>query len=114
MKRTELDLDEFTTSCLEYQREWGLMSYDLAFDWCKVSDAYASITVDEDGCVATVRLGRVVRDVKKCPPIRMLAKHEMCHLLMNRLYWLGLKRHVSESELDVEFERLAVVLEKIL
>ena len=114
MKRKDSELEEFKIRCLEFQARFGLMSYDLSFDWCKCNDADASITVDEDGCNATVRLGRVVKDPNKCPSIYMLAKHEMCHLLTSRLYWLGSRRYINESELDVEFERLAVVLEKIL
>jgi len=113
MKTTESDFDRFKHECIRLQKEWGLLEYALYFSHNTPSDAYATCAVDEEGC--TARLSLTEEFTTPDPPmIEMLAKHEMLHLLVSRLEWVGSCRWVNDSEMEAEVERLVVKLEKLL
>jgi len=116
MKRkiTDGEFDAFKFECIRLQKEWGLLEYTLYFDRHNDSEVMAMATVYEEDCVATIKLAKVIKNPDDMPPITLLAKHEMIHLLINRLEWVGKKKYGTEAEIDLENERLTVKLEKIL
>ena len=111
---TEEEFELFKSECLRLQKEWGLIEYSLYFGRLNDSYAFASINVDEEGCVARIKMCRTTKTKEDMGDVRIIAKHEMAHLLIHRLEWLGRVRYVAEDEIDVERERLAVKLEKLL
>jgi len=113
-KLTDADFDRFKAECLKLQGDWGLQEYSLYFGRCTDADSYASVSIDEEGCVVRIKLTKSVKDIEEMPPIEVLAKHEMIHLMINRLVWVGGRRWVTEGEIDNEWERLTVKLEKLL
>jgi len=112
-KTSQADFDEFKHECLRLQKEWGLLEYSLYFTHGTPTDAYATCSADEEGCVARLCLTKTIAETD-APHVLMLAKHEMIHLLMSRVEWIGRCRWASDDELDVEVERLVVKLEKII
>ena len=113
MKTTVADFDRFKHTCLRLQQEWGLIDYTLYFTHGTPSDALATCNVDEEGCVARLSYTKKVL-MEDAPPIEVIAKHEMLHLLISRVQYVGSCRWAADDELDNECERLVVKLEKIL
>ena len=113
-KTSKRHFDYFKT-CFLRQKLFGLIHYNVYFKHAKLTNAYADISVDEDGKVATVRFAtnwpdRLITsdEINKC------ALHEISHLLIHRLKWIATCRYVGEEEITEENEALAVRLEKIL
>ena len=112
-KTTQAEFDRFKIECIRLQKEWGLLDYSLYFTHHTPADAFATCAVDEEGCTARLSLtGKFT--VPDAPPVELLAKHEMIHLLIGRVEWVGRCRWATDSELDAEVERLAVKLEKLI
>ena len=113
MKTTEADFQRFKCECLRLQEKWGLLDYTLYFTHGTGDGNLAEITPDDVGCVARLRYAKTV-SISDVPPVEILAKHEMIHLLLSRVKTLGSSRWAADDELENEIERLVVKLEKII
>lgn len=116
MKTTKRHFEYFRERCLYYQKELGLL------DW-EVTALHTSDPTGYAHCVTAskVRICRIELSTKdwsdlgwKSPTRReldILAYHEMIHLRLADLAALGERRHTTEREFDVEVERAVTALE---
>lgn len=115
MKTTKKNFVTFKKYCEYYQRLFGLNNYQVDYEHVELDDAYASITISHDGHVVGISFatdwdGRELIDKE----LKTSARHEMCHLLTDKLFWLSSSRHVTESEVKEANEDLVVRLSNIL
>lgn len=91
---------------------FSLGEYTVTFEKKKLTDCYAKINAEAEGCIATV----TVSDMKEWTDdmVDLVAKHECIHLLLTRLTEIGSRRFTSQEEIDAENERVACILEKLL
>jgi hypothetical protein len=78
--------------------------------------SYAELQVYEEGKVVRVDLTtEMTKDsVKVDEGPESHARHEVLHLLLNRIKWLGSCRYIGQTDLDEEEEAIIVRLEKVL
>jgi len=81
-----------------------------------IKGSFAQIAVNELGKTARVSLCTELRkdDVDADPGPESHARHEILHLLTNRLRWLGSCRYIGDDDLEEEWEAIVVRLEKVL
>ena len=120
MRTTKKDFQIFKDSFLYWQKELGLMDYEIFFEHIYLKpvdfEVYARIYVTTMGRAVTVQLNlKIDKDSKKhwTGPAAS-GKHEAIHLLLNRLRWLGESRYLESSDLQEEEESLVRRLEKVL
>jgi len=94
-----------------WQHELQCDGYTVHFKLKKLDEQYASIEVDEHDKAAWVDVSE--KDIGRME-IDDVAKHEACHLFLNRLIHLARARYVRDEEIHQEWERLASTLEKVL
>jgi hypothetical protein len=115
MKLSNKHLEEFKEEFTKWQEALGLVEYKAYFQLKSTPDAYATISVDEEGKVCMVTLGK---DIDKGDAdgfnIHEHAKHECCHLLLHRIVWLAQQRYIREGEIGDEWERVTRILERVL
>ena len=90
----------------------ALQDWDCTIKAKRMRDAKADIDPDLPAHMATVRVNTAM-DLS-AQEWRRTARHECCHLFVAKLRWLAGERYVSEDELDREYERLAVIGEKLM
>ncbi len=115
MKKTSAkQFRAFKEECLRLQSLLGLTQYRLSFDLKKLDNRYAEITMDENASAATIRLDSEwdAQD-DECDPIRS-ARHEMIHLMLHRLGWLGSCRYLDDCEIPQEDEKVTHKLTALL
>lgn len=61
-----------------------------------------------------VRFSFNSKKIKKTKGAILAAKHEVGHLLIARMEWLGGCRYLTDSEMDEESENFARIMEKLL
>lgn len=93
------------------QRRLNLQEFTVEFRLKKLSDCWACIDPDAEGCVAVVEVNDTKWDDEM---IRTTAKHEAIHLMFSRLMMLASRRFTDEESLRNEEERLVAQLEKLL
>lgn len=91
----------------EYQKKFGLTGYTVYFEYKPLDKCFAEITVNQDTMVATTRLNSK-RDKAEKPfkNIKLDAKHEVLHLLINELEDKGYERYVTKREIYEASESL--------
>lgn len=106
----------FKDSFLYWQKEFGLMEYNVYFDLKDTGHNYAEIETDVMNKTANVALNSKLCKCMTNPDEgpESHAKHEVCHLLIARLEWIGKCRYAQESELDEENEAIVVRLARVL
>ena len=121
MRATKADFKLFKETALLWQKKLGLTQYGLHFDTSedlgKNDDGYpifAIVDVSEMGKSATlIMLSKFDKQYKCCFDPEILARHEMLHLLTQRLYWLGIQRCLNSTDLREEWEAVTVRLENL-
>jgi len=92
-----------------------LTGYKVYFKHEPLDGAFASISIEQGGMVATVRLNSKVADhAKSHRNVRQSAKHEAIHLLIGRLEMNGRFRYSSEAEIYEAAEELVFKLEDLI
>ncbi|HUS74301.1 MAG TPA: hypothetical protein VMY06_14670 [Sedimentisphaerales bacterium] len=116
MKTSKAYFEKFKAEFLKWQKELGLTQYRIDFFHENLEDSFAQVTVNELGKVACVKLcTKLSKDDVKCDRgPESNARHEVLHLLTNRLRWLGSCRYIETADLDEEWEAVVVRLEKVL
>ena len=122
---TEDDFKVFKKECRHWQKEFGLVGWDLYFE-------HRQLPVKEDGqiapigqCfivaehrVATVRLTKKFpEDTEYAPELncpKVQAKHEMLHVLFGRYSCYASSRHALSRDLDEEEENIVRILQKVI
>jgi hypothetical protein len=113
-KTTKKQFEEFKKWCLYYQKRFNLMDWRLDLVWEDPKKNFiAWVRAQGDRYVVEVGLNK--RDVSPSGcTMRDHARHEMIHVLLYRLYWMGGSRWIYEDELDQEYERVTKLLEILL
>ena len=109
------DFELFKSEFTKWQKEFGLTGYKVYFKYEPVVEGFASITVDSNNMVATVRLSSETSDDSKpFKDVKRSAKHEAIHLLIYRLENLALARFITEDEIYQTSEELTFKLEDLI
>ena len=116
MRTSKAYYEKFKAEFLRWQKELGLTQYRIDFFHEKTDSCFASIVVGEQEKIARVSLGiELNKDaVQADPGPEAHAKHEVLHLLTNRLRWLGSSRFIETTDLEEEWEAIVVRLDKVL
>ncbi len=116
MKLTEKQFNLFKEECLKWQDRFELHNWDLHFRWQESEDGRAGINTNLGNYIATAFLSREWDnyDTITDQGIKMVAKHEMIHLLIARLETVGKARYISEDEMTEADEELVRKLEYII
>ena len=116
MKVSKAYFERFKKEFLYWQKELGLTQYNVAFFHEKIENEYAKISTNEMAKNADVFLCTEIKDGSLEADLgpESHGRHEVIHLLLNRIVWLGNKRYIETSDLDEEWESLVVRLEKVL
>lgn len=118
MKTTKAQYKQFKDRCLELQKEFGLMKYHIYFELSKLEETpddviLALLTASEPDKTATITLSDYYEKQWNFDPVR-LANHEMAHLLIHRLSWLGTLRYAANGDIREEDEAIASTIENFL
>jgi hypothetical protein len=116
MKTSKKYFERFKAEFLRWQKELGLTQYRIDFFHEKLDCLYAAMTVWEKEKAARVSLAtEISKDSAKIDPgPEEHARHEVLHLLIHRLSWLGGCRYITDDDLHEESEAIVVRLEKVL
>ena len=106
----------FCASFKEWQSKFGLTQYDVSFYHQELDNQVAKIRIIESGKIACVYLTTELcdEDLVCDDGSEVHAKHEVIHLLLHRLLWLGESRYIERTDLEEEWEALVRRLEKVL
>ena len=109
------DFNDFQGYFKEYQKQFGLSGYKVYFQFEEIGSAFASISVNQNEMIATVKLNSNLPDkAKPFIDIKGSAKHEALHLLLYRLEHRAISRYVSSEEIDESVEEVVFKLEKLI
>ncbi|MCJ7458357.1 MAG: hypothetical protein MUP17_05140 [candidate division Zixibacteria bacterium] len=109
------DFALFQSEFKKWQKLFGLTGYKVYFKYEPLDSSYASISVNQDSMVATVRLNSKVSDeARPYKDVKESAKHEAIHLLIGKLEEYGHYRYSSKHEIDEASEELTVKLESLI
>ena len=101
------DFELFQSEFRKWQKHFGLMGYEVRFEYKPLDGAAASIDVNQEEMVAYVvvnsRLGKPERTVEE---IKGNAKHEALHLLIGRLRKYAYCRHIMSDDIYEASEEL--------
>ncbi len=117
MKTSKAYFERFKTEFLRWRDLLGLTQYTISFYKDKLEDEdYAQIKISESKKWADVILNAEIKGstltADEGPEAH--AKHEVLHLLLNRMVWLGSARYIESSDLNEEWEAIVTRLEKVL
>ena len=115
MKTSKEDFKIFKDEFIKWQKRLGLQGYEIRFEVAKDDANYASIAIAERSKTALVTFSKFIKERDKpWHDPKAHAKHEVIHLLLHRLVYLGQERYTISGEILQEWEKLVVILEKVL
>jgi hypothetical protein len=112
MKTTKAEFNRFKTECLRLQGVLGLYDWTLHFAHTELDDNQAVINTAPKACAAGLLFSTNNRLVDRTP--EDIAKHEMSHLIVARLRHLALQRSATEEQIEMEDERIANMISRLL
>ena len=109
------DFEAFKREFSRRQEQFGLNGYQVYFKHEPSDDSFASIDADLGNMVATVRLNSELpaKDKPYKDP-KGSAKHEVIHLLVNRLEANALYRFATKEDIYEATEELVHKLERLI
>ena len=109
------DFEIFKREFLKYQKLFGLTGWKVYFKYEESDVSFASIQMDFDNSVATVRLNSHLPD-KDHPfkDVRRSAKHEVIHLLLGRIEGEARARYTTQGTLGEALEEAIHRLESLI
>ncbi len=115
-KTSKADFNRFKKEFLRWIEILGLQGYKMYFYHKPLDDSYAEISINESGRVADVSFSSELssNEKKMSPGPESHAKHEVLHLFLQRLCYLGQQRYTACDEICHEAEKLVTVLDKVL
>ena len=118
MKTSKAYFERFKAEFLRWRDKLGLTQYRIVFYHkllkTRENTYFAQLDVSEKDKLVSVFLTTNIVDPKNDEGPESHARHEVIHLLIHKLTWLGECRFVSEDELYDEAESVVVRLEKVL
>lgn len=117
MKIPKSHFNRFKKKFIELRNVLNLRCYHIYFRFEPINDAYAKLSIDQQGGSATISFSSEEKSkiyLAERPSPEQLAKHEVSHLFIAKLGYLAYKRFIDEDELDIEEEKLVRILEQIL
>lgn len=113
---TKKEFDRFVAECERLQVVLNLQDWKLYFKHRKIDQGKnAQVILGSAARVAVLEFNKIQYDPDKDESSpEESAKHEMAHVFTATLEHLASSRYVTESEINLEMERLAIVLEKVL
>lgn len=109
-KSEQKALDKFQKEFEMWQQKLQLGGYNIYFIAARLDNSWADITIDEEVKTVTVRLSRA----QLLNLDSMTAKHECCHLFLHQLVSIARTRFTDGLRVQEEWERLTMILEKVL
>ena len=115
MKVTQKHFDAFKESFCKWQKILNLEDWQVYFILKDADDCFARVKYDTVTRVATAILNNEVHgdDLKFFDPAKH-GKHEACHLFLATLTGYADDRFVNKEQINMENERLTVLLTKIV
>ncbi len=118
-KTTKAEFNRFKKAFVYWQERLGLTQYRIDFFHEKLrqndgTTYYAQAQIFEKDKFVKVSLTTEVQDKSVDEGPEAHARHEVFHLLIHRLTWLGESRFLDEYEIEDEAEAIVVRLEKVL
>jgi len=107
------DFKLFQEEFEKWQERFGLTGYKVYFKYEPLDDSFASISVNQEGMIATVTLNSLDRK-NPLKEIKRSAKHEALHLLLARLERRAKSRFANEDEIYELVEELTNKLECLI
>ena len=108
------DFELFKETFTKYQEMFGLTGYQIYFNYKPLEKTFAEISVNQNNMVATVYLNsQLPKKDKLHKNIKLDAKHEVIHLLLNKLEHMAYARYVTEVEIYEATEELVNKLVKL-
>ena len=105
----------FKDTCNIWIDKLGLTQYQVEFVHKELETGYAEIRIDELGKAATIFLTNTNSKFQsEFFDVEKIAIHEVCHLLIHRLRWLGESRYIERDDLDEEWEAIVRRLVRIV
>lgn len=116
MKLTTKHFKVFKKECLKWQNRFELHNWELHFRWQDTDKDRAGLTINLDAYIATAFLSRNWDNYDKISKndIKIVAKHEMIHLLLGRISALVGARFLTTDERDEADEETVRKLEFII
>ena len=113
-KTTQRDFEMFKRGFTAASNRLGLVDWDITFIHKKIDeDTIAEVSRDTAGRVASATLNKVIEAPKK-PNYTSAGRHEAIHIFLGNIVHLAKRRFITEADIDIEEEKLAIVLEKVL
>ena len=113
MKTSKAYYEKFKAEFVKWQKELGLTQYRVVFYHKPLSEHYATMEITETGKHVSVILCTNIKEPENDPGPEIHARHEVAHLLIHRLSWLGGSRYITDDDLAEECEAVVVRLEKV-
>ena len=114
MKTTKADFQYFKKRALYYQKELGLMGWDLELRHEDIG-SYANCLLDGDEKWCVIKLATDWGNNKHKPltqfELDVSAYHEIIHLRLGVLRWLAKSRYTSVDEIDRADEETVTAFE---
>ena len=116
MKTGKAYFERFKKEFLRWQKELGLMQYRESFKHEKLDGEFAKLHTQQLDKLFVAFLNTDIPKTEYMPDDgpEAHARHEVLHLLLSRLVWLGSSRYIEQTDLDEEAEAVVVRLEKVL
>ncbi len=109
MKITKKQFDAFRKECFKLRKLWGLQDWNLHVVWDdNDKNAWAQIYIDNlPNRTVTIYFPKTINQgVAPGFKPKLLAKHEMLHLLTGRMYKVADQRYGHPDDLSEEWEAL--------
>jgi len=111
-KLPKSEFTEFKKWCDYYIELFGLKQYRIVYRFKKLNGNYAQANIDDKGMIAVISLNSDLHD--DYVSAKTHAKHEIIHLALSKLIFLGECRFVDSEEITDEEEMLVRRLEKVI
>lgn len=113
-RTSELDFAVFTEAVNKWQQTLGLTEWDIQLRHDK-TDALASTYTNNEGRVATIILGKTwPNDPITQERVQRAALHEVLHILLSDMAWIGESRFIGTGEMTVAEHSVVRRLERAL
>lgn len=115
MRTSEEDFKIFKEEFIKWQKKLGLQGYNVRFEVSRDDNNYATCAVNESGKTALITFSKFIKERDKTwHDPKAHAKHEVLHLLLHRIVYLGEQRYTNSGEIIQEWEKLVIILEKVV
>lgn len=114
MKTTKKHYRIFREECQKLAKKFGLSDWKIYFEHASIPGNRANCTWDIEGYVCTIRLGKDWNTVPTKRGAKAAAIHEVLHIVTARLGSLARCRYISKEEIEIEEERLAHILQRVI